>query len=329
MWDTLYACVSCHGLPYNNAVIEIKSMDEFRDKLNDLKDEFFEKTIVAEKIPNLKGKFYLCLTCKGHLYNKRIPPMNHNNNLEIFDNDKAPQMKLSELEGSCIARNLLFMKIHNLPRSGMKGIIDKTICVPIDSETINKTITDFPRTPSEASLVPIKLKRKQNYKNTHIQEYVNVRKIIDALRYLKSSGHKYYQFEFESSVEDYLERCAQQHNDPSDESSSSSSSSDDSSSSRDSLSHSSNSSSLRSDNDMNDSKKSNENSNENDEFEIPAKAMKYNPSKQTWHIEHMASLVANNDIILHQNLFDIIDMSITDLPGDIGSILGQKRPRVI
>ena len=55
----------------------------------------------------------------------------------------------------------------------------------------------------------------------------------------------------------------------------------------------------------------------------------YNPSKQTWHIEHMAALVANNDIILHQNLFNIIDMSITDLPGDIGSILGQKRPRVI
>ena len=55
----------------------------------------------------------------------------------------------------------------------------------------------------------------------------------------------------------------------------------------------------------------------------------YNPGMQTWHIEHMASLVANNDIILHQNLFDIIDMSITDLPGDIGSILGQKRPRVI
>ena len=43
----------------------------------------------------------------------------------------------------------------------------------------------------------------------------------------------------------------------------------------------------------------------------------------------MASLVANNDIILHQNLFDIIDMSITDLPGDIGSILGQKRQKNI
>ena len=55
----------------------------------------------------------------------------------------------------------------------------------------------------------------------------------------------------------------------------------------------------------------------------------YNSGKQTWHIELMASLEANNDIILHQNLFDIIDMSITDLPDDTGSILGQKRPRVI
>ena len=38
----------------------------------------------------------------------------------------------------------------------------------------------------------------------------------------------------------------------------------------------------------------------------------------------MATLEANNNIILHQNLFDIIDMSITDLPGAIGTILGQK-----
>ena len=50
----------------------------------------------------------------------------------------------------------------------------------------------------------------------------------------------------------------------------------------------------------------------------------YNSGKQTWHIE-LASLEANNDIILHQNLFDIIDMNITDLPGAIGTILGQEK----
>ena len=36
----------------------------------------------------------------------------------------------------------------------------------------------------------------------------------------------------------------------------------------------------------------------------------------------MASLEADNDIILHQNVFDIIDISITDLPDAIQTILG-------
>ena len=50
----------------------------------------------------------------------------------------------------------------------------------------------------------------------------------------------------------------------------------------------------------------------------------YNSGKQTWHIELIASLEANNDIILHKNLSDIIDMNITDLPGAIRTILSQK-----
>ena len=211
----------------------------------------------------------------------RMPPMNHNNNLEVFDNTKAPQLKLSELEGSCIARDLLFMKIHNLPRSGMKGITDKTVCVPIDSETINTTITSFPRTPSEASLVPVKLKRKQSYKNTHLQEYVNPRKMIAALEFLKDSGHKYYQFEFESSVEEYLERCAQdfEDEDPSSDgsSSSSSSSNSDDSSSRDSISDNSSSSSSRfnsSPNSYDENKSKNSDSSSRDVE--PIKAEKYN-----------------------------------------------------
>ena len=173
------------------------------------------------------------------------------------------------------------MKIHNLPRSGMKGITDKTVCVPIDSETINKTIECFPRTPHEASLIPIKLKRKQSYKNTHLQEYVNPRKMIAVLEFLKESGHKYYQFEFESSVEDYLERCDQdfEDEDHSDDSNSSSSSSDDSRS-RDSISDSSSgSSSLRSDSSNNDVDKSNNSVNgseDYDKLENPIKAEKYN-----------------------------------------------------
>ena len=138
-----------------------------------------------------------------------MPLMCHNNKLEIFDNKATPQLQLTELEGSCIAKNLLFMKIHDLPRSGMKGIIDKTICIPVDEDTINETITAFPRTPSEACLVPFKWKRMKEFKSDHLKEYVNIRKLIAALQFIKKSGHKEYQFEFETSVENYLERCKQ------------------------------------------------------------------------------------------------------------------------
>ena len=51
---------------------------------------------------------------------------------------------------------------------------------------------------------------------------------------------------------------------------------------------------------------------------------RYKSGKQTWHIELMGSLDANNDIILHLNLFNKVDMSITHLPGALGTILCQK-----
>ena len=84
---------------------------------------------------------------------------------------------------------------------------DRTICVPIDNKTIEETLTQLPRTPSGAGLVPIKLKRKLEYKNPHLQEYVNIGKIHCALESLKQAGHSEYQFYEASNFENYKERC--------------------------------------------------------------------------------------------------------------------------
>ena len=64
----------------------------------------------------------------------------------------------------------------------------------------------LPRTPNEAGLVPVKLKRKQNMKNVHLQEYINPQKLVEALKSLRVLGNKYYQFSFSSS-EDFKDRC--------------------------------------------------------------------------------------------------------------------------
>ena len=48
-----------------------------------------------------------------------------------------------------------------------------------------KSITSLPRTPSEAGVVVVQLKRKKNMKNSYLQQYINVGNILKALEYLK------------------------------------------------------------------------------------------------------------------------------------------------
>ena len=64
----------------------------------------------------------------------------------------------------------------------------------------------LPRTPDEAGLVAVKLKRKKNMKNVHLQEYVNVHRLFGALKLLKSFGHKYYQFDVVENIQDYEDK---------------------------------------------------------------------------------------------------------------------------
>ena len=82
---------------------------------------------------------------------------------------------------------------------------DITVNIPIYETDILKTVDSLPRTPSEAGIIPINLKRKVSYKNVHKTEYVCVEKILKALKTLKSLGNKYYQFV--PDFEEYKARC--------------------------------------------------------------------------------------------------------------------------
>ena len=65
----------------------------------------------------------------------------------------------------------------------------------------------LPRTPNQAGLVPVKLKRMQKWKHVHLQEYVDVEKLLKALTLLRNLGHPHYQFQFEKSIQGYKQRC--------------------------------------------------------------------------------------------------------------------------
>ena len=99
------------------------------------------------------------------------------------------------------------MKIFKKPKSRMAAIKDRCVCVPIDDQTITETLNQLPRTPSEACIVPVKLKRRKEYKNVHLSEYVDVYKMHRALETLKKFGHPEYQFYEPSDFNNYAERC--------------------------------------------------------------------------------------------------------------------------
>ena len=84
------------------------------------------------------------------------------------------------------------MKMFLLPTSRWSAIKDKIVNIPIPSDDVLQTVTSLPRTPTEAGIIPVKLKRKLAYKNVHNIEYISPSNIVNALKELKKHGHKYY-----------------------------------------------------------------------------------------------------------------------------------------
>ena len=61
---------------------------------------------------------------------KKMPPMCHRNNLQLFDIQGYEELKLTELENAMIALNILFQKVFKLPKSRWPAMKDKTINIP-------------------------------------------------------------------------------------------------------------------------------------------------------------------------------------------------------
>ena len=140
---------------------------------------------------------YLCGTCRKYLVKGKIPPLCFKNGLEIEQMPK--ELQLTELESVLCSKNILFVKIHTLPKSLWKGSKEKVVNVPITSEDLRRTldkITSFPRQPTEAGLmpvVPVKLKRKLCWKRAHLKKMVNAETMVKAVQHFKALGNPLYQ----------------------------------------------------------------------------------------------------------------------------------------
>ena len=131
--------------------------------------------------------------------------MSARNGLKIYEHD--PSLELTELEANLIAKNIVFMKIFQLPRTRWTALKDKIINIPIQDDDILNTVTRLPRTPSEAGLIEVDLKRKMEYKNSHIKKLIDPQKCFKMLEMLKNAGNIYYQFYDDFNI--YTERLKQ------------------------------------------------------------------------------------------------------------------------
>ena len=216
----IFFCVCCHRKLHQIQVVELEEnwQESIEEQYPGLVKKFIGPIPHREVYlpshrndePQLLSGDYVCHTCKKYLEQNKMPPMCNMNNLQFVDVRPFPELQLSELEQQLISLNILFQKIVLLPKSRMNALKDKIVSVPINPSDVMETLTKLPRTPTDASLSVIQLKRRLNFSGVHNEQLIDIRKVIRALRVFISMKNPHYQNVLED--QDFKQRCFQ--NDP-------------------------------------------------------------------------------------------------------------------
>ena len=215
MYAAIFVCVSCHIKCFNTNV-EVFKKDLIKkltieDYIEDENQISNLETVISQgkSIGSIKpGSTFICKTCIRYLKAGKIPPSSVKNSLQLHETDielKKENLVLTELEGALIAKTIIFQKIFLLAKSRWTALKDKTINVPITDDAINTTLTQLPRTPTQAGLIGVKLKRKKEFKNSHVSQLIDPVKVFVMLNKLKRNGNPYYQNLF--SPEEFKIQC--------------------------------------------------------------------------------------------------------------------------
>ena len=190
----LYVCVICHRQLFFQGVKPFHTKNYNQDLVTNCATDTYvhscdDKCQIKCAILNSpKGKGWICHTCHSHLRKENMPSQAVANNLNL---ETIPDVlnDMNALEKQLIALRLPFMKIGVLPQGGQKGIKGPIIMVNAD---IEKTRSTLPRPlTQESQIVPVKLKRKLEFKGHVSYEVIDTVKVENALAYLKESNTLY------------------------------------------------------------------------------------------------------------------------------------------
>jgi len=98
-----------------------------------INDEYQGQKIIKK----VREGYSLCKTCVGYLKISKIPPMCSKNALEPSIIPESLQ-NLTDMEKQLIVKNLIFIKVRQLPKTRMVAMNDRVINVPIPDNNIAK-----------------------------------------------------------------------------------------------------------------------------------------------------------------------------------------------
>ena len=146
------------------------------------------------------GNHYVCKNCSRHLERGEMPPICAKNGLEYAEIPSC--LQLVNLERQLICKDLVFIKVREMHKSGMSKMNDHVINVPIGDDDIIKTVNALPRTQINNGLVTVGLKRDMAIKNFHKLQLIRPDKVHEAILYLKDNHPSYKNIDI-SSLDDW------------------------------------------------------------------------------------------------------------------------------
>ena len=178
----VYACVSCHRHLYKQTVI---TFTEAKYKQQSCQ-EMLVKMVAAFGSALTDERRHICRTCHSYLTRAKMPPQAAINGLLL--DDVPPSLQLTDLEAMLAAQRILFMRLMALPRGRQRAIHGAVVNVP---SNVSTTVTSLPLTPTQAGLIPLKLKRRLRYKGYVTHQFIRPAAVLQALDWLVQNNVLY------------------------------------------------------------------------------------------------------------------------------------------
>ena len=218
LFGAIFICSSCHQRHFKtnvqlfnqslkDKIFDKIPMDHCIEDLEPLKTSNFGE-ISSHYIQKKIDEQFICLTCLGYLRKGKLPPSSVKNCLSLDQTDKKRKSKglmLTDLENSLIASRIIFQKIFSLPVSRWSAMKEKQVNIPISSDKINETLEKLPRTPADAGLIAVELKRQIKKKNNHWHQLIDPQKLFLFIDIAKLKGNPYYKDV--QTFESYKQNC--------------------------------------------------------------------------------------------------------------------------